>query len=174
MNDQIEGLIEILDLIFKWALVKLQDSSNTQFLIKVCDLFSTIFMNLDQNQYKLYDFEYLVIFPLLCEKTGINNNILKDKIKILLKMAFSLVDLKRAYQLVVQFGLNSKNLRAQAECLEVLADFLNDEFHKEDSSERYFTKKELEYVAKMADHSDKNIRENALKFFSSVYYELGP
>lgn len=89
-------------------------------------------------------------------------------------MAFSLVELKRAYQLVVQFGLNSKNLRAQAECLEVLADFLNEEFHKEDCSERYFTKKELENVAKMADHSDKNIRENALKFFSSVYYELGP
>lgn len=55
-----------------------------------------------------------------------------------------------------------------------MADFLNEEFHKEDNSERYFTKKELEYVAKMADHSDKNIRENALKFFSAVYYELGP
>jgi hypothetical protein len=39
----------------------------------------------------------VIIFPLLCEKAGINNNILKDKVKKLLKMVYPLYDVKKCY-----------------------------------------------------------------------------
>jgi len=36
-------LKEILDIIFKWALVKLADSANTKFAVSVFDFFSILF-----------------------------------------------------------------------------------------------------------------------------------
>jgi hypothetical protein len=40
----------------------------------------------------LIDFEAAVLVPLLCEKSGLNNNILKEKAKKLLRMAFDICD----------------------------------------------------------------------------------
>lgn len=59
--------------------------------------------------------------------------------------------------------MNSKNLRAQAECLDELADYVI-RFGVDNCTE-----KELKLVAKMADNNDKNIRENALKFMGEIY-----
>ena len=39
----------------------------------------------------------MIIIPLLTEKSGINNNILKDKVKKLFKLIYPLYDLKRCY-----------------------------------------------------------------------------
>lgn len=38
------------------------------------------------------DFEANVILPLLCEKTGINNMILKEKVKKLIKFTYEIYD----------------------------------------------------------------------------------
>lgn len=59
--------------------------------------------------------------------------------------------------------MNSKNLRAQAECLDELSEFLI-KFGID-----YCSEKELKLVAKMADNNDKNIRENALKFMGEAF-----
>ncbi len=59
--------------------------------------------------------------------------------------------------------MNSKNLRAQSECLDELSEFLIK--HGID----YCSEKELKLVAKMADNADKSIRENALKFMGEAY-----
>ena len=68
--------------------------------------------------------------------------------------------------MIVQFGLNSKNLRAQAECLDELADFIG-KFGVD-----YCSEKEMKLVAKMADNADKSIRENALKFMAEAFKHL--
>lgn len=70
------------------------------------------------------DFEANVIFPLLCDKTGLNNNILKDKVKKLIRLIYEIYDKHKCYQMLVQYGLNSKNMRAQAECLDEMAEFI--------------------------------------------------
>ena len=43
IESQPEELVEILDLVFKWALIRLQDSSNTKFAVNIFDFFSTLF-----------------------------------------------------------------------------------------------------------------------------------
>jgi cytoskeleton-associated protein 5 len=96
-----DSLKEILDLIFKWALVKLQDSGNTKFAVSIFDFLACLLSHLEDTQYILWDFEALVIVPLVCEKTGINNNILKDKVKKLLKMIYPIYDIKKTYLLIV-------------------------------------------------------------------------
>lgn len=163
MTENSESLKEMLDLIFKWALVKLADSGNTKFAVSIFDFFSQLFQHLEDTEYFLWDFEAQIIIPLLCEKTGLNNNILKDKVKKLLKMVYGIYDVKKSYLLIVQFGLHSKNSRAQAECLEELSDFIT-RFGID-----YCSDKEIKLVAKMADNGDKSIRENALKFMGEAY-----
>lgn len=111
----------------------------------------------------LQEVEANIMIPMLCEKTGFNNNVIKDKVKKLVKMVYPIYDMKRTYQLIVQHGLNSKNLRAQSECLDELSEFI------QKYGVDYCSEKEMKLVAKMADNADKSIRENALKFMGEAY-----
>lgn len=163
MTTNSDGLKEILDLIFKWALVKLADSGNTKFAVSIFDFFNSLFHHLEDTEYFLWDFEAQIIVPLLCEKTGLNNNILKEKVKKLIRSLYTIYDVKKCYLLIVQYGLQSKNMRAQAECLDELAEYII-KFGIENTSS-----KELKLVAKMADNNDRSIRENALKFMGEIY-----
>lgn len=40
MGEQSDQLLEVLDIIFKWSLVRLADSSNTKFAVSIFDFFS--------------------------------------------------------------------------------------------------------------------------------------
>jgi len=60
-----------------------------------------LLQHLEEAEYTLWEFEALVVVPLICEKTGINNNILKDKVKRLVKMIFPIYDTKKTYLLIV-------------------------------------------------------------------------
>jgi hypothetical protein len=66
------------------------DSGNTKFAVTVFDFYAQLFSRLYELQYQLLDFEAAIIIPLLCEKTGLNNNVLKEKVKKLIKMVFTI------------------------------------------------------------------------------------
>lgn len=87
-----QSILEVLDIIFKWSLLRLADSSNTKFAVNIFDFLGVLFGYLQEQQYCLWEFEAAVLVPLLCEKTGLNNNILKDKVKRLLRMVFDIFD----------------------------------------------------------------------------------
>jgi hypothetical protein len=70
------------------------------------------------------DFEAAVLIPLLCDKTGHNNAILKDKVKKLIRMTYNIYDKHKCYQLIVTHGLGSKNMRAVAESLDEISEFI--------------------------------------------------
>ena len=100
---------------------------------------------------------------MLCEKTGLNNAILKEKVKKLIKLVYSIYDKSKCYNYLISHGLNSKNLRAQAECLEEMEEFIK--MYSTD----YTQEKELKLIAKMADSNDKSVRENSVKVLSEIY-----
>lgn len=81
-----------MDIVFKWSCVKLADSSNTKFAVTIFDFYASLFQHLEESEYSLWDFEAHVIIPLLSEKTGINNNILKEKVKKLIRMLYGIYD----------------------------------------------------------------------------------
>lgn len=167
VQTQPDSVLEILDIIFKWSAVRLLDSSNTKFAVNMLDFYGTLFQHLREVQYCLWEFEAAVIVPLLCDKTAINNNsLLKEKVKKLLRMVFEIYDKQKCYNLLIQYGVNSKNLAAQGECLDEVAEFITK------NGIDYSSEKEMKIVAKMADHSSKVIRENALKMLGEVYKHL--
>lgn len=68
--------------------------------------------------------------------------------------------------MLIIHGLNNKNLRAVAECMDELSEFIAN------FGIDFTTEKDLKLVAKLADSPDKNIRENAVKAMSEAYKHL--
>jgi hypothetical protein len=48
MKNQPETILEVLDLIFKWTAIRLADSGNTQFGVKIFDFFASLFNHLQE------------------------------------------------------------------------------------------------------------------------------
>jgi cytoskeleton-associated protein 5 len=111
----------------------------------------------------LLDFEVAVLVPLLCEKSGLNNQLLKDKAKKLLRMAFDVCDKQMCYNFIVGQGLQSKNLNAIAECLDELAEFIIR------NGIDYSSDKEMKLIARLADSPSKNVRESAVKALGEAF-----
>lgn len=72
----------------------------------------------------MLDTEAAILIPLLCDKAGLNNAILKDKAKKLVQQSFCIYDHKKTVQLIMKSGINAKNLRSVAECLDELTIFI--------------------------------------------------
>ena len=85
IEEQPDGLIQIVDVIFKWIYLKLDEVTDRTFLIKVYDFLDILFTFMLGRNYKLTDTEAFVLVPMLCEKAGNNNTIIKNKIKALIK-----------------------------------------------------------------------------------------
>mmetsp|Transcript_1938 Transcript_1938/g.1396 ORF Transcript_1938/g.1396 Transcript_1938/m.1396 type:complete len:236 (-) Transcript_1938:1368-2075(-) len=132
-------------------------------MIKLFDFYAELFSALEQLQYQLQDFEVAVLMPFLCDKCGLNNKVLAEKAKRLVRLLYPIADPKRVYTGLVQFGLNSKNTKAQAECLSELEEFVR-RFGIDFTQE-----KDLKLVAKMADASDKGVRDNSVSFIGEIY-----
>ena len=81
-------------------------------------------------------------------------------------MAFDIYEIQKCYNLVVSHGFNSKNLVAQAECLDEIAEFITK------YGIDYSSDKDLKIAAKMADNPSKSLRENALKLLGEAYKHL--
>ena len=109
IEQQPQNLMESLDVIIKWSFIKLTESSNTTFAVNVYDFYTTLFNFLIEQEYVLWEHEAYVVIPLFCDKVGVNNAILKPKIKNLIAVAFKLHDQRKALNLVIKFGGQNKN-----------------------------------------------------------------
>lgn len=156
IDSQPDVMKEILDVFFKWCYIKLTESQNTTLYVSVFDSFQTLFDWLERESYQLMEHEAFVLIPLLCEKSGNNNAILKTKIKALLKQSLNLYDSKKTIGLILKYGTNSKNLKSVAESLEEIASFV------QKNGVDCLTEKDLKHFAKLADNADKGVREGSL------------
>ena len=116
--------MECVDVIFKWTSVKLGESNNTAFQSSVYDFYGKLFEFLISKDYLFWDHESEVVLPLLCDKVGNNNAILKQKVKALIKQTFEMTDAKKNLLLLIKYGAMAKNLKSAAECLDEIAIFL--------------------------------------------------
>jgi len=139
------------------------ESNNTTLAMKVFEFFQALFDFLAENDYTLWDHEAYVLVPLLCDKSGLNNHVLKEKVKILIKQCFEMYDPKKCLGLVIKFGAGSKNLKSVAESLDEMCIFMKA------NGLDYLTEKDLKFVAKLADSGDKGVREGALSVLAEAY-----
>lgn len=109
----------------------------------------------------------MLLIGTLCDKAGVNNKILLEKIRKLIRMSYEVYDVKLVYRILLDAGVKSKNLKAVAENLDEVADY----FAKNgvDSC----TKKDFALFLTCADNSDKGVRENSLKVLGEAYTLLG-
>jgi hypothetical protein len=114
IDSQPENLQEVLDVIFKWCYVKMTESQNTTFAVNVFDFFLILFEFLVRIAYQLWDHEAYILVPLLCDKAGLNNSILQEKVKVLIKACFRLHDAQKTFNLIIKFGVGNKNLKSVA------------------------------------------------------------
>jgi hypothetical protein len=69
-------MLEVLDLIFKWANLRMTDSSNTQLSTSILDFFAILIRTMHESGYQMVDNEASILLGTLCDKTGINNKVL--------------------------------------------------------------------------------------------------
>jgi hypothetical protein len=65
----------------------------------------------------------VVLIGTLCDKAGVNNKILLEKIRKLIRMVYEVYDVKSVYRIVLDAGVKSKNLKAVAENLDEVAEY---------------------------------------------------
>ncbi len=88
------------------------------------DFYSKLFEFLISQSYLFWEHEADVVIPLLCEKVGNNNAILRQKVKALIKQVFNMNDPKKTLLLLIKFGANNKNLKSAGEALDEIAIYL--------------------------------------------------
>jgi len=65
--------------------------------VTVFDFFAALMTWLQEIEYTLAENEAFVLIPLLCDKIGLNNAILKEKVRALVRTAFTIYDQAKAY-----------------------------------------------------------------------------
>lgn len=117
-------MTEVLDIIFKWGVLRMNESSNTKLLMSIFDFYGILINSLIEKEYKMQEFEAVILISTLCEKNGHNIATMKEKSRKLLKLCFELYDKKSCFRMIVENGVKSKNLKAVSECLEEVSDFI--------------------------------------------------
>lgn len=166
METQPDEFCEILDIILKWTNVRLNESSNTKLQISILDFYGHMIKFLISQACPLQDFEAHVLLGTLTDKVGINNKILMDKIRSLIKMTYDVYDVALVYRLIVDIGCKVKNQKSIAECLDEVACFI------QANGIDTVTKKDFALFLQHAESSDKGLRENSLKVFAEAYLLL--
>jgi hypothetical protein len=167
IKSQPEQLIEVNDIIFKWCNLRMMESSNTQLYISIFDFFANLITMFIETGYQVAEFEMVVLLGTLCDKTGVNNKTLQDKVRKLIRMCYEVHDKKACFRMIIDYGVKNKNLKAVAECLDELADYITI------NGVDHITKKDFKLFQDMADNKDKGVREASLKVFAEAYTILG-
>jgi len=159
-------LMECVDVIFKWTNCKLNESNNTAFQSSVYDFYEKLFEFLIEKSYLFWEHEAETIIPLLCDKVGNNNAILRQKVKQLIKHCFEMHDAKKTLLLLIKYGAQNKNLKSAGEALDEIAIFMRT------LNAVPFGEMQIKTIAKLVDSKDASVRENAICVLSEIYKVL--
>lgn len=116
---ELPGIVDLLDLFFKWVTMLLMDQSNTAIAKSALELMRELFHSLSEAKYQLLDFEAAVIFPTLAERSGTNNPAIKDEFRDLIKASCKIYSPSKVCNYLVR-ALDSKNQRTRVECLSLI------------------------------------------------------
>ena len=124
INTQPDEILEVLDLIFKWFNLRVNESSNTQLITIILDFFANLFTMFIERDYKMEEFEAVVAIGTICDKSGINNKVLQEKVRKLVKMCYEVYDKKATLRIIIDTGVKNKNLKSSAESLDMVAQYI--------------------------------------------------
>ena len=124
IDTQPSELVEVTDIIFKWTNLRLNESSNTKLALSIFTLYQNMLKMFIETDYQLQEFEALVLLGTLCDKSGINQKVLQEQVRKLIRMCYEVYDKKGCYRVLIDAGVKSKNLKSVAEVLDEISDFV--------------------------------------------------
>lgn len=120
-EELVDPFVSVLDFVVKWAFIKSVKISNTTFLVELTGFFEALVAFLAERPYEFMEAEGTVFCLCLLDKIGMNNNVLRERVKALvLGVASSgLFAPKKVFALLVK-ELVSKNSKTVSECLDCI------------------------------------------------------
>lgn len=159
-------IIEILDIIFRWVWIKLQEAANTQLIKVILDLIQNTINVLHKENYTLHDIEANLFLPIFCDKSGQNNVQFKTVIRGIIHSTCKVYAPEKVFVFVLA-GCNSKNTKSKVECLEELAVLV------QDYGPGIAQSKDIKFIAKHANSPDNNVRASAVQTLGEIYKHCG-
>jgi cytoskeleton-associated protein 5 len=170
LSEQLEEVISVLDLLFRWAVLRLCElAPNTSSLLRVLDWLNALFDALRGAGYRLREEEAVLLLPVVLEKSGHNLPAVRERFRRLMRAACGLYPVSKVVALLGT-GLGSKNTRSRVECLEELAAII--ERHGVEVAERAGARV-LPSVVPLAAERDATLRKSALEVLSGAYRVAG-
>lgn len=166
IKSQCEQIIPYLDLLFKWGWIELIVTNNTQIYKAVFELDQLIINTLESVGYTLSDTEAGLIIPVLCEKSGQNNQTFRTMIRGIIHSACKVYAPDKLFTMVLQ-GINSKNAKSKVECIEVCGGLIVD------YGIDILQTKDVKIITKQVASSDANVRNSAADTITEVYKVVG-
>ena len=161
-----DSIISYLDILFKWVWIELITTNNTQIYKAVFELDQLIISQLESFEYTLSDTEAGLLIPVLCEKSGQNNQTFRTMIRSLIHSCCKVYSAEKLFLIVLQ-GITSKNARSKVECLEECGSLI-----MEHGIEIIQTK-DLKTISKQIASADANVRAAAADTITEVYKIVG-
>uniref|UniRef100_A0A061RZH6 Cytoskeleton-associated protein 5 n=1 Tax=Tetraselmis sp. GSL018 TaxID=582737 RepID=A0A061RZH6_9CHLO len=159
-----------MDHILHWLRIRMGDG-NTQCLVKNLETLHAIFSDMEAQGVALSDYEASIILPSLAERSGHNQDRIRQKHRELLSMSSNICSRHIKLADALLEGVRSKNNRTRVECVEELGCLV--ERHGVAALKVSGKEKVLPTVAKMVSERDKALRGAVLGMLSIVYVSEG-
>ncbi|EJT96656.1 ARM repeat-containing protein [Dacryopinax primogenitus] len=166
-EDAMAILIANSDLPLKYCSIRLQDTNPTMTM-RCLELISHILELLNKADYTLTDGEVAAFVPTMIGKLGDSREVTREKIRGIFRLLEKQYPYSKIFQLLMEYGLQSKNARTRQSSLEDMASLLN----------RYGMSicqpsKAFPAVAVMVSDRDTNVRQAALSVIGEGYGLVG-
>lgn len=162
VNAEFPSMVDILDLLFKWVVMRTVDQSNTAINKAILEFLSSMFKKLTESGYQMMDFEAAAILPMLCERTGIANSGFRQQIKDLIKSACKIYNVPKLVSHLMS-ALDSKNQKTKLECLGILRELAASHGGK------VFAVRDTKTFARFAQSTDSSLKTEAVEILADVY-----
>jgi len=155
-------LPEVLDLVLKWLTWTLFNT-NTQVWKLTLDVLGCILESLSALGVQLTDREAQILVPNLVEKSGHNNQTIRESMMLLLGRSLEVYPLTKSLPMLLQ-GLTSKNKRSAGCVLRTLGSALD----RQGTSQLVRSHKDITLIMKMLEDKDLELRKAAVHVVASL------
>ena len=166
INTQRKEFIEIIDIVFRWVWLRLQENTNTQAFKSILEMLQVLIPALHEENYILHEMEANMFFPIICEKSGQNNAQFRTMIRGILHVSPKIYPIEKVFTFVL-IGYSSKNTKSKVECLEELASLIQE--HGLSIAQT----KDIKTIAKYASSSDNNVRTAVVSTIGEIFKYAG-
>lgn len=165
-QNDLDTIVDQLDLIIKWSFTKLWDTGNTQVTKTLLEFLVTLVESLHGISYVMLEGEATVLCPILCNRAGHNNAMLKALIRDVILKLEQVYPTPKICAFLLQ-TLGTKNNKTKAECLEILGILI------EKNGCGVILPKDIKNIASQVMSTQNDVRKAAIGTMGEIYKHIG-